>query len=160
MGAMKLVILSLILGSGAQVQAAQPPAPAPVAGEEGAVLAAIERFFTAVRNKDRAAILAAVLPDGLATAIRLDGGPSYRSWHWTTYAENAIGPRESWTERLIAPQVRIERDIAMVWSRYELFADGNFSHCGVDHFDLVRRDGRWLVYNLTWTNQTRGCPGR
>jgi hypothetical protein len=155
---MKLALLTLLLGAPAWGE--QPVAPRQAGSEEVAVLAAVERFFTAVRDKDRAGILAAVLPEGLATAIRLDGGPPYRSWHWTTYVENALGAREVWTERLIAPQVRVERDIAMVWSRYELLADGNFSHCGVDHFDLVRRDGRWLVYNLTWTNQTQGCPGR
>jgi hypothetical protein len=157
---MKLHFLALLLSSGAQSVGAQPAASPQGQADERAVLAAVERFFAAVRDKDRAAILAAVLPDGLATAIRLDGGPTYRSWHWTTYVENALGAREAWSERLIAPEVRIERDIAMVWGRYELLADGNFSHCGVDHFDLVRRDGHWLVYNLTWTNQTQGCPGR
>ena len=157
---MRLLFLSLLLSTGTPVMALQTAASPGASTDEREVLAAVDRFFTAVHDKDRAGILAAVIPEGLATAIRLDGGPTYRSWHWTTYAENAVGPREVWTERLIEPQVRVERDIAMVWARYELLADGNFSHCGVDHFDLVRRDGRWLVYNLTWTNQTQGCPGR
>ncbi|HXG98883.1 MAG TPA: hypothetical protein VNI79_00515 [Sphingomicrobium sp.] len=58
------------------------------------------------------------------------------------------------------PQVLIERDIAMVWGRYELQIDGAFSQCGVNHFDMVRSGGRWLIYNLTWTAQKVGCPGR
>ena len=47
----------------------------------------------------------------------------------------------------------------MIWSRYEFEIDGRFSHCGIDHVDLVRIDGRWRVLNLTWTQQTEGCPG-
>jgi hypothetical protein len=152
---MKPIILALAL-----IAVPSEAAPQNPQAEERAVLAAVDRFFTAVHDKDRAAILATVVPDGLATAIRLDGGPAMRSWHWNTYAENAVGPPEVWTERLIAPQVRIERDIAMVWARYELIAGEKFSHCGVDHFDMLRKNGEWLVYNLTWTNQTKGCPGR
>jgi len=63
-------------------------------------------------------------------------------------------------ERLIEPHVHVEGDIAMIWSRYEFELDGRFSHCGVNHFDLIRQDGRWRVLNITWTQQYENCPGR
>lgn len=151
-----VISVPLLLVAAAAAAGGPPPRPA----AEAEVLAAVDRFFAAVHDKDRAAILAAVIPEGQATAIRLDGGPRFRNWHWATYVENTLAPGDAWTERLIAPEVRIERDLATVWGRYELVAGDRFSHCGVDHFELVRREGRWLVYNLTWTNQTQGCPGR
>jgi hypothetical protein len=162
-GAVKAILAAAALVTLATGPALGQPAratPATLRGEEARVLAAVDNFFAAVHDKDRARIMAAVLPEGQATSIRLDGGPPFRSWHWPTYIENSLAPGDAWTERLIAPQVRVERDLATVWARYELIAGDQFSHCGVDHFELVRRDGRWLVYNLTWTNQTRGCPGR
>ena len=125
------------------------------------MLAVIDQFFEAVRVKDREAILALVKQDGLATAVRIDGPQwSTANWHWPSYAEMAVTAKAAWTEHLIAPRVMVERDIAAVWARYELSADGVFSHCGVNHFDLVRQGGKWRIYNLTWTNQKKGCPGR
>jgi hypothetical protein len=128
---------------------------------EREVLAAVTRFFSAVHDRDRAAMTGAVLPEGLASAIRVGQGPQplMRSWHWPTYIENQLAGPQTFTERLFDPEVRIDGDIAMVWARYELLVNEQFDHCGFDHFDLVRRNGKWLVYNLTWTNQKADCAG-
>ena len=143
----------------ALVAAAAPPALDP---PEREVLATVDAFFAAVARKDRQALDGLVIADGLATAVRLkDGQPTQiMNWHWNAYFEGALAAPAAFEEKLSKPEVRVERDIATVWARYELLLDGTFSHCGVDHFDLIRRDGRWHVYNLTWTNQKTGCPGR
>jgi hypothetical protein len=165
---MKAIVLALLAMSAAEPalvqpsrpKSADPPSQATV--KERAVLAAVDEFFAAVHDKDRERMAAAVLAEGLATSVRPGSlrQPLVRSWHWATYIENVVGGRGVWTERLFDPAVRVDGDIAMVWSRYELLVDGAFDHCGVDHFDLVRRGERWLVYNLSWTNVTIGCPGR
>jgi hypothetical protein len=159
---MSLLFSLITLASVAVSQAEQRPQSARThAAEERAVLSTIDAFFGAVNRKDRTAINSNILSEGLATSIRLDGGPRMRSWHWPTYIEQVVfSAPEPFEERLFAPEIRIERDIAMVWARYELVAGGTFSHCGFNHFDMVRKGGRWLIYNLTWTNQTKGCPGR
>jgi hypothetical protein len=115
-----------------------------------------------MNKRDREAVLAAVDPDGLATSVRVDEEPKprVRKWHWSTYVDGLVTNTQVETEQLRNPVVRVERDIAMVWAPYELLLDGKFDHCGVDHFDLVRQGGKWLVYNFTWTNQKKGCPGR
>ena len=53
--------------------------------------------------------------------------------------------------------VDIDGDIAMVWSPYVFTIDGKVAHCGTDHFDMVREDGRWKIANLTWSKRTTGC---
>ena len=45
----------------------------------------------------------------------------------------------------------------MVWSPYVFTIDGKVSHCGTDHFDMVREAGRWKIANLTWSKRTTGC---
>jgi hypothetical protein len=130
--------------------------------EDVEVLAAVQRFFDAVEQRDVAAMSRTVDADGLATAVRLTDGAETRkvNWHWPSYFENVRASKGVLVEKLFNPEVRIERDIASVWARYELIVDGKFSHCGVDHFDMVKRGGEWRVYNLTWTNQKTGCAGR
>jgi len=144
--------------------AAATPAAAQHAEEadSAAVLATVNQLFAALETNDPAALLAAVVPEGRATSagIHATGRPQISSTSWTAFAERLAGSTERLSERLIDPHVHVEGDIAMIWSRYEFEVNGAFSHCGVDHFDLVRIDGRWRVLNLTWTRQTEGCPGR
>jgi hypothetical protein len=136
--------------------------PALPGAEETKVLAAVEHFFDAIKGRDVTAMEQTVVLDGLATAVRLTDGAETRrvNWHWPSYFENVRGSKGVMVEKLFSPEVRVERDIASVWARYELIVDEKFSHCGVDHFDMVKRGGEWRVYNLTWTNQKTGCPGR
>jgi hypothetical protein len=137
--------------------AQQQPAAAPAA-DQAAVLATIDRMFAALAAKDGAALLAEVVPEGRATATTESGRMSSRSW--PEFAGHLAQIPGRPVERLISPHVHVEGNIAMIWSRYEIELDGRFLHCGVDHFDLVRQDGRWRVLNLTWTQQTQGCPSR
>ncbi len=69
-----------------------------------------------------------------------------------------VKPRpERFEERLTDMAIEVDGDIAMVWGPYLFLIDGKISHCGVDHFDLVRENGRWTIANITWSQRTRGC---
>ena len=57
------------------------------------------------------------------------------------------------------PIIAIDGDIAMVWGRYVFKIDGAVSHCGTDHFDLIRRDGVWKIAGITWNQRETGCEG-
>ena len=127
-----------------------------------AVMATVDQLFGALASKDRAALLGAVVSEGRATSAGTNeaGRPEINSTDWVTFADRLARSTEQLRERLIDPHVHVEGDIAMIWSRYEFERNGAFSHCGIDHFDLVRIEGRWRVLNLTWTRQMTGCPGR
>jgi len=154
---MRKTVLALLLFSAA-------PAAAQHAEEADsrAVMATVDQLFGALASKDRAVLLGAVVPEGRATSAGTDeaGRPEIVSTDWVTFADRLARSTEQLRERLIDPHVHVEGDIAMIWSRYEFERNGAFSHCGIDHFDLVRIEGRWRVLNLTWTRQTEGCPGR
>jgi hypothetical protein len=128
--------------------------------DQAAVLAVVERLFAALTAKDKAALLAEVVAEGRATGTMREPTPRVNSQTWPEFAEQISRAPVRLVERLVDPHVHVEGDIAMIWSRYEFEIDGRFSHCGRDHFDLVRMDGKWKVLNLTWTQRTEGCPGR
>jgi hypothetical protein len=145
----------------APAAAAADERPAHASGEDQrAVLAVVDRLFAALGTRSRDALLAEVVPEGRATASRMTPTRAIRSVSWPEFADGLSRGTERLAERLIDPHVHIAGEIAMIWSRYEFEIDGRFSHCGIDHFDLVRQDGRWRVLNLTWTQQMQGCPGR
>ena len=128
-----------------------PPAdPIPLTADDGTrpPLAAAELLLAALAARDATAILAAVRPDGSATAVT-DTGVRRRSW-----AEFAAGIKSGsgrYEERLTDPAVEVDGPVAMVWSPYQFRIDGRLDHCGTDHFDLVREGNDWRVLNITWS---------
>ncbi|MDB5681031.1 MAG: hypothetical protein JWO16_836, partial [Sphingomonas bacterium] len=109
---------------------------------------------------DSAIVLAAMRPDGTATAAneKADGTRSVRRMTGAEFAAGIKPGPERFEERLTDPAIEIDGDIAMVWSPYVFLVDGKVHHCGVDHFDLVREGGSWKVANITWSSRTTGCP--
>ena len=41
--------------------------------------------------------------------------------------------------------------VAQVWMPYDLYIGTAWSHCGVDTFTLMKREGRWRVAALVYT---------
>ena len=48
--------------------------------------------------------------------------------------------------------------MAVVWAPYDFYRGGNFSHCGVDNFELVKIDGKWRISGVLFTVEKEGCP--
>lgn len=132
--------------------------PAPTA-DQAAALGVAKATLAALSSGDMAALSSHVVPEGWTTATGIrDGKPFVRRTSWADFiARNAAGaPRlDEW---LTGHDVRTDGDIAMVWGDYALTVNGRFQHCGIDHFDLVRQDGRWRVLNITWWQRTDNCP--
>ena len=156
--------MSLLLALLLQVTPVQPlpkavPLPPPDA-ETAAVLAPINRMFAALTARDAAAILANTRTEGRATAVLTlpDGTNAVRARTWADFAEGIKDGPGKLEERLVNPAVEIDGNVAMVWSSYVFLIDGKVSHCGVDHFDMVRDAGGWKVLNITWTQRQTGCP--
>jgi len=146
------MILSLLL-------AAAQPQPAADA-DSAAVLATIDKMFAALTAKDPAGIEAVTLPEGNATGatVAADGTPSVRTSKWADFSKRIAGIPGTPVERNIGPHVHVDGDIAMVWTPFVFTLDGKLSHCGINHFDLVRKAGEWKILNVTWTQRKTGCP--
>jgi hypothetical protein len=70
----------------------------------------------------------------------------------------AIGrPRtEVFDERLSNVRTMIDGSLASVW-RYKFFRGTTLSHCGVDHFLLVKEGGSWKIIELADTRRRENC---
>ena len=137
------------------------PLPPP-ASEEGQVMMPVTTLFDGLARRDPAVVLAAMRPDATATVAteQADGARSVRRLSAADFAAQIKPGPERLEERLTDPAVEIDGDIAMVWSPYVFTIDGKIHHCGVDHFDLVRENGRWKIANVTWSSRTAGCAAQ
>ncbi len=60
-------------------------------------------------------------------------------------------------ERIVYDVVKIDGPLAIVWTPYKFYYKGNFSHCGVNSFQLVKLNGEWKIQYLIDTRRKKGC---
>jgi Putative lumazine-binding len=102
---------------------------------------------------------AQILPDGCATL--------YRNGQFVQMSMSALvdtlgkitNSPDRFEERIRHPLIRIDDNIAVVWTPYEGLKNGTVDHCGTDLFSLVRRDGRWLIASVT-DNFRQNCGAK
>ena len=60
-------------------------------------------------------------------------------------------------ERAWDETILIQGSIAIFWAPYDFHVDGEFSHCGVDSFQLIKKGDKWLITNASWTREIEKC---
>jgi Putative lumazine-binding len=119
--------------------------------EEQAVLASVQAMFDGMAKRDAAAIKEPTLPGGTMVLMR-DGKPTQMTFE--AFADRVGKPGTTQIEeRIHDPLVRIDNDLAMVWAPFEFLVDGKVDHCGTDLFNLVRKDGKWLIASVADTGR-------
>jgi hypothetical protein len=129
--------------------------------EVTAVMATINAMLAGVAAHDSAAVLAILRPEGKATVSveKPDHSFALRHPSWVEFVAGIKPGPEKLEPRLHQPVVKVDGDIAMAWTPYTFLIDGKVHHCGVNHFDLVREDGRWKILNVTYSYRIVGCVG-
>jgi hypothetical protein len=129
------------------------------ATEEAQVLAVVQELFDAMAAGDAARAAAVMLPQGQWVAVRLDeagnGVPLVSPFR--DFLARLDQGEEQWLERMWEARVLMHDPIAVVWTPYDFYRDGAFSHCGVDGFTLVRTADGWRMVGGTYTVETAGC---
>ena len=69
----------------------------------------------------------------------------------------AKAPKGSLDERIVFDMVKIDGVLASVWTPYSFYYKGNFSHCGVNSFQLIKTDKGWKIQYLIDTRRKSGC---
>lgn len=60
-------------------------------------------------------------------------------------------------EKITFETVKIDGPLAVVWTPYLFYYKGNFSHCGVNSFQMVRINNKWKIQYLIDTRRKSGC---
>lgn len=60
-------------------------------------------------------------------------------------------------ERIIFSNILIDGNLASVWTPYEFYYKGQFSHCGVNSFQLVKSNNEWKIQYIIDTRRKDNC---
>jgi len=129
--------------------------------ETAKVKVAIDTFFEGFHKGDTAMMKTVMYGKFITqTAFKdSDGNDVLRSGESTDLV-NAIANRadtEKWDERLLNYHIKVDNNMANAWTPYEFWRNGEFSHCGVNSFQLFNDNGQWKIIYLIDTRQRTGC---
>ncbi|CAN5687372.1 hypothetical protein BH23GEM11_BH23GEM11_17610 [soil metagenome] len=157
--------------AGAQATTADP-APNP---DEAAVMAVVNGLFDAMRARDGEAAAAVFHSEArlVSTGARPDGTPTLQVTSIDGFVGAVGGEGDPWNEPIFDTEVRIDGNLAQVWTFYRFYAGDTFSHCGFNSILLVRGPGAgqaapadpaapaaapaWRIVHLADTRRTEGC---
>jgi hypothetical protein len=86
-----------------------------------------------------------------------DGVPSVNASPMDGFIASIAGQSQGANERVFAPEVRIDGNLASVWTFYTLHVGERFIHCGYDAFQLLRVGDAWKIVNVADTRRTERC---
>ncbi|NIK92036.1 nuclear transport factor 2 family protein [Mangrovimonas sp. CR14] len=121
----------------------------------------IDTFFEGFHKGDTI-LMKSVLSDKivLQTAVKDRQGKDKLLTEELMELTLAIGNRpadQKWDERLLDYKIQVDGNMAHAWTPYEFWFNGQFSHCGVNSFQLFQEDGDWKIIYLIDTRRKQGC---
>jgi hypothetical protein len=66
-------------------------------------------------------------------------------------------PENIYLEKLLSTDIKIDGNLASVWTPYEFYFNGKFSHCGANSFQLFNNNGIWQIIYLVDMRRRQNC---
>lgn len=149
-----LLVLTVALITIATPSHAQVPA-------EDSVRTVLAALFTGMKNADAAAIRETFTDSAILQFVGIDkdGNTSVKTTSIDDFLARigSLGKGAA-DERIHIDGVRIDGPLALVWAPYSFYLKGNFNHCGLDTFQLIRTAKGWKVQYVMYTGRKDACP--
>jgi cyanophycinase len=122
------------------------------------VIAVMNRLFDAMRAQDTAAIRSLAHPElRLFVPGEQNGAPTMRVSTLQQFMQTVAASPVRLDETARDPEVRVDGNLATIWTYYDFVRGGTFSHCGFDAFHFARTASGWQIIGLAYTTRTAGC---
>ncbi len=129
--------------------------------QEAELKETVQNFFQVMYRQDTAALRQFFVPAATLFTYSYDvkGNPRAKGESLSEFINGVSFLGESRAEeRLTGWQCLIDAGIAAIWTPYEFYYDGKFSHCGVDSWQWMLIQGEWKITQLTDTRRKTNCP--
>ena len=127
---------------------------------EDSVKAAVNKLFTGMKASDATMIKSSFADSAVLQTIsrNKEGNIIIRNEAIDAFAKVVASmPKDAADERIVFETIRIDGPLASVWTPYNFYFEGKFSHCGVNSFQLVKINGEWKIQYLIDTRRKQGC---
>lgn len=127
---------------------------------EDSVKAVINKMFDAMRQADAEAFISCFADSVVFQSVfrSREGKIEVRNESAGAFAAMLSAyPKGVLDERITFESIKIDRMLAQVWTPYQFYYHGQFSHCGVNSFQLVRFHDGWKIQYIIDTRHKDGC---
>ena len=129
--------------------------------QEQEVKNTIDLFFKGLHTGDTVLIKRVIHPEikMQTTFFNNEGLPELRTSSSERFLKSigSKNPEDKWFEKLLDYRIHIDTNLASVWTPYEFYVNDNFSHCGVNSFQMVKLKGNWVITYLIDTRRKEAC---
>ncbi len=127
---------------------------------EDSIKAVINKMFDAMKNSD-AASLKSCFGDSIVfqtISRNKEGNLIVKNESVNGFVES-ISKLEKGAadERIVFETIKIDGPMAAVWTPYNFYYNGQFSHCGVNSFQVIRFKDGWKIQYIIDTRRKQGC---
>lgn len=127
---------------------------------EDSVKIVINNLFKAMKNSDAILSKSVFTDSAILQTIgkNKEGETVVKTLALTSFIES-IGqlPIGAADEQISFDLIKIDAALAIVWTPYQFFFNGKFSHCGVNSFQLVKLNNEWKIQYLIDTRRKTEC---
>lgn len=148
----KLFLLSIVIFLSTTAFAQQP--------ETDAIKQTINTLFNAMRRGDSTLLRSTFSKGMILQSISNDkDGKAILSTENMNDFVKAIGTPHAavYDERIVYDAIKIDGSLASVWTPYKFYLGDQFSHCGVDVFQLMKTADGWKVIYIVDTRRMGNC---
>lgn len=128
--------------------------------EVESVKATINTLFDGMRTSDSTMVGSVFSKEAIMQTVAHDstGKVIVRNGSLSQFKKAVAGAEKGvLDERISNYQVHIDGSLATVWTPYEFYLNGNFSHCGVNSFEMVKTGEAWKIVYIIDTRRKEGC---
>lgn len=128
--------------------------------ESTAVINVIKQLFDGMRANDSVRIKAIAHPEATlrTTLIDREGKPRMVTESFSRFITSVGKPApKKLDERIWSYDVRIDQNLATVWTEYTFYLGEQMSHCGVNAFQLMKTTEGWKIIGITDTRRKDNC---
>lgn len=148
---MKRILLPLFLLIAAVVNAQK---------EDDAIKQSITTFFNGMHSNDTAMIKTSLDSTCFLYSIiqKKDGSTILQQDATADFFKQVVQLKgQLLDEQLLSYDIKIDGAMAVAWTPYKFYFNGQLSHCGVNVFTLIKRNNQWKIMGITDTRRKKGC---
>ena len=127
--------------------------------EEKAIKEVIETFFKGLHNGDSTTLKNTLHKDiKIQTTFTNKKGENTLKTEPKTKLLQGVAkkkPTDVYLEKLLSYTIKIDGNLASVWTPYEFYFNGKFSHCGANSFQLFNNNGNWEIIFLVYEKKRK-----
>ncbi|WP_312196437.1 nuclear transport factor 2 family protein [Epilithonimonas vandammei] len=124
--------------------------------EESLIKASINGLFDGMKTSDSSKVSKAFSKNAVLQTITKNG--EVKSENIKDFAVSiSKAEKGSLEERITFSNILVDGNLASVWTPYEFYYKSQFSHCGVNSFQLVKSNSEWKIQYIIDTRRKDNC---